>query len=104
MALRPIWRCASVRQNSKKARQPWEKATALYGSCSISGFIPAAEFGDPQRVVLSLAVNDKLRQQGNAREMITPILPLIAHRAVSSRCARAILSSHPTGCRFAGCW
>ena len=43
----------------------------------MSGFIPVAEFGDPQNAELSLTVNDQLRQQNNTRDMITPILPLI---------------------------
>lgn len=63
----------------QKSRATLGKAKAFDVSCPISGFILAAEFGDPQRVALSLAVSDKLRQQGNTREMITPIMPLIAY-------------------------
>lgn len=83
----------------KKAGQPWEKAKAFDGSCPISGFIPAAEFGDPQRVALSLVVNDKLRQQGNTREMITPIMPLIAYmsRFFTLREGDIVLTGTPQG-------
>jgi 2-keto-4-pentenoate hydratase/2-oxohepta-3-ene-1,7-dioic acid hydratase in catechol pathway len=83
----------------KKAGQPWEKAKGFDGSCPISGFIPVAEFGDPQNAELSLSVNDQLRQQGNTRDMITPILPLIAYmsRFFTLRAGDIILTGTPQG-------
>ncbi|OMQ27232.1 MULTISPECIES: fumarylacetoacetate hydrolase family protein [Serratia] len=83
----------------KKAGQPWEKAKGFDGSCPISGFIPVAEFGDPQNAELSLTVNDELRQQGNTRDMITPILPLIAYmsRFFTLRAGDIILTGTPQG-------
>ena len=61
----------------KKAGQPWAKAKAFDGSCPISVFIPVAEFVDAQDADLSLTINGDIRQQGNTRDMITPIIPLI---------------------------
>lgn len=83
----------------KKAGQPWEKAKGFDGSCPISGFIPVAEFGDPQNVELSLSINDELRQQGNTRDMINPILPLIAYmsRFFTLRAGDIILTGTPQG-------
>lgn len=83
----------------KKAGQPWEKAKGFDGSCPISGFIPTAEFGDPQNTELSLTVNDELRQQGNTRDMITPILPLVAYmsRFFTLRAGDIILTGTPQG-------
>ncbi|CAI1109397.1 TPA: fumarylacetoacetate hydrolase family protein [Serratia fonticola] len=83
----------------KKAGQPWEKAKAFDGSCPISGFIPVAEFGDPQNTELSLSINDELRQQGNTRDMINPILPLIAYmsRFFTLRAGDIILTGTPQG-------
>jgi 2-keto-4-pentenoate hydratase/2-oxohepta-3-ene-1,7-dioic acid hydratase in catechol pathway len=83
----------------KKAGQPWEKAKAFDGSCPMSGFIPVAEFGDPQNAELSLTVNDQLRQQGNTRDMITPILPLISYmsRFFTLRAGDIILTGTPQG-------
>jgi 2-keto-4-pentenoate hydratase/2-oxohepta-3-ene-1,7-dioic acid hydratase in catechol pathway len=83
----------------KKAGQPWEKAKGFDGSCPISGFIPAAEFNDAQNVELSLGVNGQLRQQGNTRDMITPILPLIAYmsRFFTLRAGDIILTGTPQG-------
>ena len=83
----------------KKAGQPWEKAKGFDGSCPISGFIPVAEFGDPQNAELSLSINDQLRQQGNTRDMINPILPLIAYmsRFFTLRAGDIILTGTPQG-------
>lgn len=83
----------------KKAGQPWEKAKAFDGSCPISGFIPVAEFGDPQQTDLGVKVNEELRQQGNTRDMITPILPLIAYmsRFFTLRAGDIILTGTPQG-------
>lgn len=83
----------------KKAGQPWEKAKAFDGSCPISGFIPVAEFGDAQQAELSLLVNDEVRQQGNTRDMITPIVPLIAYMShfFTLRAGDIILTGTPQG-------
>ncbi|QQG30315.1 fumarylacetoacetate hydrolase family protein [Pectobacterium carotovorum] len=83
----------------KKVGQPWEKAKAFDGSCPISGFIPVAEFGDPQQIELGVKVNDEVRQQGNTRDMITPILPLIAYmsRFFTLRAGDIILTGTPKG-------
>ncbi|QTF08288.1 fumarylacetoacetate hydrolase family protein [Brenneria izadpanahii] len=83
----------------KKAGQPWEKAKAFDGSCPISGFIPVAEFGDPQQTDLGVKVNDEIRQQGNTRDMITPVLPLIAYmsRFFTLRAGDIILTGTPQG-------
>lgn len=83
----------------KQAGQPWEKAKAFDGSCPISGFIPVAEFGDAQQVDLSLTINDELRQQGNTRDMITPIIPLISYisRFFTLRAGDVVLTGTPQG-------
>ncbi|MGE4878923.1 fumarylacetoacetate hydrolase family protein [Yersinia enterocolitica] len=83
----------------KKAGQPWEKAKAFDGSCPISGFIPVAEFGDAQQAELSLSINDEIRQQGNTRDMITSILPLICYisRFFTLRPGDIILTGTPQG-------
>ncbi|MFC3395683.1 fumarylacetoacetate hydrolase family protein [Brenneria rubrifaciens] len=83
----------------KKAGQPWEKAKGFDGSCPISGFIPVSEFGDAQQTDLGVRVNDEVRQQGNTRDMITPILPLIAYmsRFFTLRAGDIILTGTPQG-------
>ncbi len=83
----------------KKAGQPWEKAKGFDGACPISGFIPVAEFGDAQQADLTLKVNNEIRQQGNTRDMITKILPLIAYmsRFFTLRPGDIILTGTPQG-------
>ncbi|AUH00900.1 isomerase/hydrolase [Prodigiosinella confusarubida] len=88
-----------LQANFKKAGQPWEKAKGFDGSCPISGFISVSEFGDPQQTELGLSINGEIRQQGNTRDMITPILPLIAYmsRFFTLRAGDIILTGTPQG-------
>lgn len=83
----------------KAAGQPWEKAKGFDGSCPISGFIPVSEFGDAQQADLQLAVNGETRQEGNTRNMLTPLLPLIAYmsRYFTLRAGDIILTGTPQG-------
>lgn len=83
----------------KKAGQPWEKAKGFDGSCPISGFLPVAGFGDPQQADLSLQINGEIRQQGNTRDMITAILPLISYisRFFTLRPGDIVLTGTPQG-------
>ncbi|QCR35987.1 fumarylacetoacetate hydrolase family protein [Nissabacter sp. SGAir0207] len=83
----------------KKAGQPWEKAKGFDGSSPVSGFIPVAEFGDPQQATLKLAVNGDVRQQGTTADMITPILPLISYMSkfFTLRPGDIILTGTPEG-------
>lgn len=88
-----------IQGDCKKAGQPWEKAKAFDGSCPISGFIPEAEFGDAQNADIGLSVNGELRQQGNTRDMITQILPLISYmsRFFTLRAGDIVLTGTPHG-------
>ncbi|MFO6300162.1 fumarylacetoacetate hydrolase family protein [Rahnella selenatireducens] len=83
----------------KAAGQPWEKAKGFDGSCPISGFIPVSEFGDAQQADLHLLVNGEMRQEGNTRNMLTPLLPLIAYmsRYFTLRAGDIILTGTPQG-------
>ncbi|WP_159567532.1 fumarylacetoacetate hydrolase family protein [Budvicia diplopodorum] len=83
----------------KKAGEPWEKAKAFDASCPISGFIPAGQFGDAQQASLSLSINGEMRQRGNTKDMITPILPLIAYmsRFFTLRPGDIIITGTPSG-------
>jgi 2-keto-4-pentenoate hydratase/2-oxohepta-3-ene-1,7-dioic acid hydratase in catechol pathway len=67
--------CAS--QASKKQRLPWERAKAFDNSSVLSSFIKPATRFDFANIELQLIVNDKTRQQGNSRMMLTPIPQLL---------------------------
>lgn len=88
-----------VQMKLKAAGQPWEKSKAFDGAAPVSGFIPVNEFPDPQNVTLSLTVNNELRQQGNTREMLTPVIPLISYmsRYFTLRPGDIILTGTPEG-------
>ncbi|MFF6008990.1 fumarylacetoacetate hydrolase family protein [Rahnella sp. R3(2024)] len=83
----------------KAAGQPWEKAKGFDGSCPMSGFIPVSEFGDAQQAELRLLINGELHQEGNTRDMLTPVLPLIAYmsRFFTLRAGDIILTGTPHG-------
>ncbi len=83
----------------KESGQPWEKAKGFDGSCPISGFIPVSEFGDAQLAELLLEINGQTRQSGNTRDMLTPLLPLIAYmsRFFTLRAGDIILTGTPHG-------
>jgi 2-keto-4-pentenoate hydratase/2-oxohepta-3-ene-1,7-dioic acid hydratase in catechol pathway len=57
---------------------PWEKAKAFDGSCSLSAF--AAPTGlDLTHLEFNLWINNVLRQQGNAAQMLLPVTALLAY-------------------------
>lgn len=58
---------------------PWERAKGFDGACPLSPFVPASDFDSLEALQFSLTINGDIRQQGNTRDMITPLLPLLAH-------------------------
>ncbi|AKM48049.1 fumarylacetoacetate hydrolase family protein [Edwardsiella anguillarum] len=88
-----------VQRECKRHGYPWEKAKAFDGACPLSGFIPESEFGDAQNAGLTLSVNGVLRQSGNTRDMLTPILPLISYmsRFFTLRAGDVVLTGTPAG-------
>lgn len=67
-------------QAELKARgQPWEKSKAFDGACPVSEFVEVTQIDSLQNIQLRLTKNGQLCQDGNTRQMITPILPLLSH-------------------------
>lgn len=58
---------------------PWERAKGFDGACPLSPFVPASDFDSLEALQFSLTINGDIRQQGDTRDMITPLLPLLAH-------------------------
>ncbi len=58
-----------------------------------------SEFGDAQQTGLRLLINGEIRQEGNTRDMLTPIVPLIAYmsRFFTLRAGDIILTGTPHG-------
>lgn len=65
-------------QDQLKAKgHPWERAKAFDGACPLSLFVPIAKVAELDSLGLELQINGQQRQQGNAAQMITPILRLL---------------------------
>lgn len=67
-----------VQNNLKLQGHPWEKAKAFDGSCPLSVFV-SAEGLVWSDVSLQLVRNGQLQQDGNSRDMITPVAELLGY-------------------------
>jgi 2-keto-4-pentenoate hydratase/2-oxohepta-3-ene-1,7-dioic acid hydratase in catechol pathway len=68
-----------VQARLKDKGHPWEIAKAFDGACPLSPFVPADAVEDLSDIGVRLSVNGELRQDGNSRDMLTPILALIRY-------------------------
>ncbi len=68
-----------VQAKLKEKGLPWEIAKAFDGACPLSPFIPGDQVEDTTDIGIRLTLNGELRQDGNSRDMLNPILPLIRH-------------------------
>lgn len=87
-------------QNRLKAEgHPWERAKAFDGACPLSNLIPADELPDPGNIRFSLTLDGQLQQQGNTRDMITPVVALLAHisETFTLRPGDLVLTGTPAG-------
>lgn len=67
-------------QNQLKAKgQPWERAKAFDGACPLSPFVPADAVDHGEPIDFSLYIGDQRQQAGSTRDMLFPLVPLIAH-------------------------
>ena len=68
-----------LQKQLKTAGQPWEKAKGWDGACPLSPFVKTEEVADLQDVDIKLWQNGELKQDGNTRQMLTPVVPLICY-------------------------
>lgn len=68
-----------VQARLKEKGLPWEIAKAFDGACPLSPFVPGDAVEDTTDIGIRLSLNGELRQDGNSRDMLNPILPLIRH-------------------------
>ncbi|MDO3720467.1 fumarylacetoacetate hydrolase family protein [Marinobacter sp. chi1] len=62
----------------KEKGHPWERAKSFDGACPLSPFVAAEKFSK-DHFTFTLDIDQELRQRGDTRDMLMPILPLIAH-------------------------
>lgn len=66
-------------QSELKAKgHPWERAKCFDGACPLSPFVPVDQL-PRDHLNFTLDINHQRRQTGDTREMLNPIVPLIAH-------------------------
>ena len=68
-----------VQNKLKEKGHPWEVAKAFDGACPLSPFVPADAVADLADIGVRLTLNGEVRQDGNSRDMLTPILELIRY-------------------------
>ncbi|MGQ7959848.1 fumarylacetoacetate hydrolase family protein [Pseudomonas sp. SP16.1] len=65
----------------KEKGYPWEIAKSFDGACVLAPFVPGDAVEDLADIGIRLTINGETRQDGNSRDMLNPILPMIQHMA-----------------------
>lgn len=88
-----------VQDALKQKGHPWERAKGFDGACPVSGFVGADQISDWNNMPLQLVRNGKLQQDGNSRDMLFPVVPLLAHisSVFSLQPGDLILTGTPAG-------
>ncbi len=78
---------------------PWEVAKSFDGACVLAPFVPGDTVEDLADIGIRLSINSDVRQDGNSRDMLNPILPMIQHIAghFSLQPGDVILTGTPAG-------
>ena len=87
-------------QDKLKAKAyPWEIAKSFDGACVLAPFVPGDAVADLTDLGIRLSLNGELRQDGNSRDMLNPILPLIQYICghFSLQAGDVILTGTPVG-------
>ena len=87
-------------QDKLKAKAyPGEVAKSFDGACVLAPFVPGDAVEDLADLGIRLSLNGELRQDGNSRDMLNPILPLIQHICghFSLQAGDVILTGTPVG-------
>ena len=68
-----------LQSEAKRKGHPWSVAKGFDTFAPLGNLVSAADFGDPQRLMLTLKVNGAVRQQGDTRDMIFSVAYLISY-------------------------
>ena len=68
-----------LQSEAKKKGQPWSVAKGFDTFAPLGEFVPAAKVGDPQKLTLTLHVNDSVRQHSTTEKMIFSVAHLISY-------------------------
>jgi 2-keto-4-pentenoate hydratase/2-oxohepta-3-ene-1,7-dioic acid hydratase in catechol pathway len=88
-----------VQAKLKEKGLPWEIAKSFDGACVLAPFVPGDAPEQLDDIGIRLTINGEVRQDGNSRDMLNPILPLIQHMAghFSLQPGDVILTGTPVG-------
>jgi len=88
-----------VQEKLKSNSEPWEKAKAFDGSAPIGTFIKKEEFENIQNINFQLFVNQKLKQEGNTKNMIFSIDQIISYisKYITLKKGDLIFTGSPSG-------
>jgi 2-keto-4-pentenoate hydratase/2-oxohepta-3-ene-1,7-dioic acid hydratase in catechol pathway len=78
---------------------PWEEAKSFDGAAVLAPFVSADTFADLTDIGIRLTINGEVRQDGNSRDMLNPIVPVIQHMAAcfSLQAGDVIMTGTPAG-------
>ncbi|KFE52321.1 fumarylacetoacetate hydrolase family protein [Pseudomonas syringae] len=78
---------------------PWEEAKSFDGAAVLAPFVSADTFADLTDIGIRLTINGEVRQDGNSRDMLNPIVPIIQHMAAcfSLQAGDVIMTGTPAG-------
>jgi 2-keto-4-pentenoate hydratase/2-oxohepta-3-ene-1,7-dioic acid hydratase in catechol pathway len=77
---------------------PWEIAKSFDGAAVLAPFV-VSSFADLTDIGIRLTINGEVRQDGNSRDMLNPIVPMIQYMAgcFSLQAGDVILTGTPVG-------
>ena len=78
---------------------PWEIAKSFDGAAVIAPFVASSTFADLADIGIRLTINGEVRQDGNSKDMLNPIVPMIQYMAgcFSLQAGDVILTGTPMG-------
>ena len=78
---------------------PWEIAKSFDGAAVIAPFVVGSTFADVTDIGIRLTINGEVRQDGNSKDMLNPIVPMIQYMAgcFSLQAGDVILTGTPVG-------
>lgn len=88
-----------VQAKLKEKGYPWELAKSFDGAGVLPPFIPGSAITDLSDIGIRLTINGEVKQDGNSRDMINGILPLIQYIAghFNLQAGDVILTGTPAG-------
>ncbi len=88
-----------VQARMKEKGQPWELAKSFDGALVLAPFVPGDAVEDLTDIGIRLTLDGEVRQDGNSRDMLNPILPLLQHIAAhfSLQPGDVVLTGTPVG-------